>query len=75
MQLLYEEVQGILFYKKGCFVGKIVRGNPARGSEKFKFPEKIVVSSFEVKMRECFHKNFAERVVILLNCPKVRNVT
>ena len=27
---------------------------------------------FEVKMREFFHENFPERVVILLNCPKGR---
>ncbi len=44
----------------------------------FYIPEKVVEHNFivfEMKMQEFFQKNFAERVVILLNCPKVRNVT
>ena len=41
----------------------------------FYFPEKVVVYNFivfEMQMREFFHENFAERIVILLNCPKGR---
>ena len=44
-----------------------------RLSKIFSFPRKLlytILSSSEIKMRDFFHENFAERVVILLNCPK-----
>ena len=44
----------------------------------FQFSEKevdTILSYFEMKIREFFHENFEEQVVILLNCPKSRKVT
>ena len=34
-----------------------------------------MLSSFEMKMRDFFHENFSERVVLLLNCHKGLKVT
>ena len=59
------------------FVGKIGQGNPWVGKV-FNFPKKelyIILSSFEMKIRDFFYENFTERVVILLDCPKGRKVT
>ena len=33
------------------------------------------ILSFKAQLREFFHENFAERVVILLNCSSGRKVT
>ena len=44
----------------------------------FNFHEKVIVHYFiavEMKTRELIHDPFAERVDILLNCPKGRKVT
>ena len=41
----------------------------------FNFPKKYlytILSSFEMKMLNFFPENFAERVVIIDNCPKGR---
>ena len=55
---------------------KLVEG--CQSKVKFNFPKKSVyriLSSFEMKLGEFVHENFAERVVNLLNCPKGRKVT
>ena len=78
--LLYQGFPGPILPTKhlecseGCFVGKIGRGNPWL-SNIFNFPKKelyTILSFFEMKMRLFFSENFAERVVILRNCPKGR---
>ena len=59
---------------EGCFVDKIGRGNPWLRNI-FNFPKKelyTILSSFEMKMRVFFPENFAERMIILRNCPKGR---
>ena len=75
LQLLYREVKGVLLYqgfprpmREGCFVDKIGRGNPWLISRKSSCTK--ILSSFEMKMRYFSPVNFAELVVILLNCPK-----
>ena len=60
-----------------CFKDKIGRGNPWL-SKYFNFPKKqlyTILSSVEVNARIFFPENFAERVLILHDCPKRRKVT
>jgi len=74
-------IKGILLYQGFPGQNKTVKIGPREPVVKLKFyfPEKIIVHNFlsssEMKMCEFFPENFAERVVILRNCPKGRQVT
>ena len=81
--LLYQGVPRPIFPTKhperseGCFVDKIGLGN-SWSSKIFKCPKKQlyrILSSFEMKMRDVFSENFAEREVILHKCTNGREAT
>ena len=85
LQLLYREIEGDLLFQgfprptlptihpecsEGCLVCKIGQWNPWL-SIIFNFQKKssFKQSSFVMEVCKFFHKNFAERVIILLNVP------